>query len=249
MEMNRPLNASEASQQLNSPAFIGYLSELSMDNPEPFTPTELSTLSSLIEKATAEVTSGTVGSDGYSTRDPRLSPQWDQAIIKAANNGIDIFVPAYLLDQVANQGNPLPPVDLSQGNTAVAELFRNAGNYELFGTAAAIDRFANTVLPAISFGAFGAGSEEEASVERGLVQWHESIVQSLAAATPGRDAVQTMEIFRDFLPTPNNVLTSKTDAIGTYIGLKAAMTDDITEAEARTKYSRRIKPCGSRRVP
>ena len=235
MTINRALTASEAGQQLNSPSFIGYLSELSMDAPEPFSPTELSTLNSLIEKATAEVTDTTVGADGQrvtSSKTPRLSPQWDQAIIKAANNGIDITVPAYLRGQVANPGIPTTP-DLAQGKPAIAALFENAGNYELFGTLSAFDRLFNTVMPAITFGTIGAGSEEEASVERGLVQWHESIVQSLAAATPGRDAVQTMEIFRDWLPTPNNVLTSKTDAIGTYIGLKAAMTDDITEAEAR----------------
>lgn len=236
MEMNRPLNASEASQQLNSPAFIGYLAELSMDNPQPFTPTELSTLNSLIEKATAEVTDTSVGADGLpvtSSRTPRLSPQWDQAIISAANKGIAITVPPYLMDQVANPGNPLPPGDLSQGNTAVANMLNNAGKYELFGTAAAVDRFANIILPAIFFGAFGAGSTEEASVERGLQQWHESIVQSLTASTPGRDAEQTLAIFRKFLPTPNAVLTSKTDAIGAYIGLKAAMTDDITRAKSK----------------
>ena len=236
MSINRALTASEAGQQLNSPAFIGYLSELSMDDPEPFSVTELSTLNSLIEKATAEVTDTTVGADGQRvtslSKTPRLSPQWDQAIIKAANNGIDIMVPDYLKSQVSNPGSPDMP-DVAQGRPAIASLFENAGNYELFGTLSAMDRLFNTVVPAITLGTMGSGSEEEQAVERGLNQWHESIVQSLAAATPGRDAVQTLEIFRQWMPSPNSVFTSKTEAVGAYIGLKAAMTDDIAEAEAR----------------
>lgn len=235
MTLNRALTASEAGQQLNSPSFIGYLSELNMDAPEPFSIAELSTLNSLIEKATAEVTDTTVGADGQrvtSSRTPHLSPQWDQAIIKAANNGIDITVPKYLEDRVdfkPDGKTPGEPITRSE----VAKIFDNAGDYELFGTIASIDRFMNVLLPAITFVGAGAGSEEEASIERGLGQWHESIVQGLAQAVPGRTAEETLKIYRGMIPTPNSIGTSKTDAIGAYTSLKAQMADEISAAERR----------------
>jgi hypothetical protein len=147
----------------------------------------------------------------------KLSDPWDDAILAAANRGLDVQVPDYLKPQLSGSLEPSPPVSTEPGTEEQApglgpvsaeftgeeqaivdqipdiddSAFVDWNPADSFGTQAQFDAFVNSVVPKVANfftgSEAGAGSPAEIRAESSINALNAFILQTLFSAASGTD--------------------------------------------------------------
>jgi len=147
----------------------------------------------------------------------RLSDPWNDAILAAANRGLNVQVPDYLKPQLSGSLEPSPPVSTEPGTEEQApglgpvsteftpeeqeivdqipdiddSAFVDWNPADSFGTQAQVDAFVNSVVPKVvnflSGSEAGAGSPAEIRAESSINALNAFILQTLFSAASGTD--------------------------------------------------------------